>query len=121
MKLIDIVNSYNSLCKLAEIDLPIDISFNVTDIILEIEKHINNYNEKKNKLLVKYGTSNNNIDYSIKNENIEVFTNELEALNNIDINLNINKLILPADIKISAKILYSLRDYIERGDVVDGN
>lgn len=115
MKLINIVNSYNSLSKLAEIDLPIDISFNITDIILEIEKHINNYNNQKNKLLIKYGTSENKIDYDIKSEHIEAFKKELEALNDIDINLNINKIVLPADIKISAKILYALKDYIERG------
>ena len=121
MKLINIINSYDSLVKLAEFDLPIYISFNISDIIYEIEKHINNYNEKKNKLLIKYGTTINKIDYDIKAENIEVFRKELEALHNIDINLNINKIVLPSDIKISAKILYALKDFIERGDIIDGN
>lgn len=115
MKLINIVNSTEALNKLAEKDLPILTSFKITDILFTIEKEINNYNQQKNKLIQKYGTTENEINYNFSDENKIKFIQELEELNNLEVDLSIEKIKLPDDINISASILYSLNNFIERG------
>ncbi len=114
MKLINIVNSTEALNKLAEKDLPILTSFKITDILFKIEKEINNYNMQKNKIIQKYGSTEDGVNYNFSDENKLEFIKELEELNNHEVNLSIEKIKLPDDINISASILYALRDYIER-------
>lgn len=114
-KLINIINSTESLNKLAEKDLPIQTSFKITDILFTIEKEVNNYNQQKNKIIQKYGTTEDGINYNFTDENKIEFIQELEELNNHEVNLAMEKINLPDDINISANVLYSLNDFIERG------
>ena len=115
MKLIKIVESVNAFQKLAEIDLPIQTSFIVSDILFKIEDKINNYNQQKNKLIQKFGTTEDGINYNFTDDNKIKFIKELEELNNLDINLDVDKINLPNDIKVAPNILYNLYDFIERG------
>lgn len=114
MKLIELVNSAQALNKLGEKDLPIQTSFKISDILLASEKELNNYHIQRDKLIKKYGTTENGLDYSFPEENKEKYIQELEELNNIEIDFSIDKIKLPDNISIAPNILYSLKHFIER-------
>ena len=114
MKLIEIVNAVQALNKLGEKDLPIQTSFKITDTLLAMEKEFNNYNIQKDQLIRKYGYTENGLDYSFADENKSKFSHDLEELNNIEIDLEINKIKLPDNVSIAPNILYFLRFFIER-------
>ncbi len=114
MKLIEIVNSVQALNKLGEKDLPIQTSFKVTDILFAVEKELNNYYVHKDKLIQKYGTTENGLDYSFPEENRDKYVRDLEELNNMEIDLRVEKIKLPDNILIAPNALHALRNFIDR-------
>ena len=119
MRLINIVNSYESMKILLDMYLPIHIGYQVSDIFEMIESEVNKYNHERNKLIKKYGTTTGQIidgyeQYQFTLENQELFNKEFYELNDLEIDLKIEKIKLPENISIEAKNLYLLRELLER-------
>lgn len=116
MKLIKIVSAIDNLDKLTTLELPAKESFKVVKLLMEIEPHIQNYHAQRNKLLAKFGESEDGKEYQIKAENKDKFIKELKDLEDIEIELKFEKINIPADIKIKASDLINILDFIKVGD-----
>ena len=116
MKLIKLVNAVDNLDKLTTLELPAKESFKVVKLLMEIEPHIHNYHAQRNKLLAKFGESEDGKEYQIKAENKDKFIKELKDLEDIEIELKFEKINIPADIKIKASDLINILDFIKVGD-----
>ncbi len=116
MKLIKIVNAVDNLDKLAVLELPARESFKVLNLLTEIEPHIKNYHTQRNKLLAKFGESEDGSSYQIKAENKDKFIAELRDLEEIEIELTFEKINIPEDVKIKASDMVNILQFIKVGD-----
>lgn len=116
MKLIKIVSAVNNLDKLSTLELPAKESFNIVKMLMEIEPHIQNYHTQRNKLLSKFGDSEDGKEYQIKAENKDKFIAELKDLEEIEIELTFEKINIPEDVKIKASDMINILDFIKVGD-----
>lgn len=116
MKLIKIINAVDNLDKLSLLSLPAKESFKVVKLLTEIDPYIKNYHAQRNSLLAKYGESEDGKNYTIKESEKELFTNEIEDLNNIDIALNFEKIKISNTLTIRAADLVNILDFVEVGD-----
>ncbi len=113
MKLKTIINAVDALNELQQKELPIEESFKVVNIIQQIEPHFNNYSEQREKLMRKYGNTEDRINYTIKNVNVAKYLQEIEPLENLDIEIKLEKIKLNKDISIKAVHLRQLLDFVE--------
>lgn len=116
MKLIKIVNAVENLDKLSELLLPAKESFKLINLLVEIEPKVNNYNLQKNKLLAKYGDSEDGKTYIIRKDEQEYFIKEVEDLGNIEIDLNFEKINISNGLTIKAADLINILDFVEITD-----
>lgn len=116
MKLIKIVQAIDGLNKICNIELPAVESFKVVKLVGEIESHINNYNTQRNKLLKKYGDTEDDTTFSIRPEECEDFMKEINELGEIEIDLDFEKIKLPKDLAIKASDIVNMTDFIELKD-----
>ena len=88
------------------------------NLLTEIEPHIKNYHTQRNKLLAKFGESEDGSNYQIKAENKDKFIAELRDLEEIEIELkNSRKLNIPKkDVKIKASDMVNILQFIKVGD-----
>ena len=113
MKLIKIVNAIDNLNKLSEMLLPAKESFKVVKLIMEIEPQVLNYNTQRNKLLAKYGDSNDEKIFVIRKEEEEDFIKEIRDLENIEIDLRFEKINISSGLTIKASDLINILDFVE--------
>jgi len=97
MKLIKLVNSIENLNKLSEMLLPAKESFKIVKLIMEIEPQVQNYQTQKNKLLGKYGDSEDKKTYIIREKEQEDFVKEVGDLGSLEIDLKFERSIFRAD------------------------
>jgi|SRR5665647_246891 len=116
MKLIKLVNSIENLNKLSEMLLPAKESFKVIKLLMEIEPQMQNYNVQKNKLLGKYGDSEDKKTYIIREKEQESFIKEVEDLGNIEIDLKFEKINISSGLTIKASDLINILDFVEIGE-----
>lgn len=92
MKLIDLINAYESLEKLFNYGyFSAKENYYLSKLNQTVKKEIEAYHKARNLLLAKYGKTENNYNYEIHANNIETFNNELEELNNQIINIIIDE------------------------------
>lgn len=116
MKLLKLVNASDNLNKLGDMLLPAKESFKVVQLLLEIEPHLQNYNFQRNKLLAKYGSSEDEKTYVIREEEKENFIKEVEDLGNIEIDLRYEKINISNGLTIKAADLINILDFVEITD-----
>lgn len=119
MKLLQIVNMIESLVIMTTLPLSAKDSFYLNNILIKFDDEINSYNNTKNNLLIQYGESDNGINYILNNEeNQKLFYKELCELDNIEIDVTIQKIKVGLSKldklgEIETRHLYNLKDIIE--------
>lgn len=116
MKLIKIVNAVDNLDKLSMLSLPAKESFKVVNLLMEIDPYIKNYHTQKNNLLAKYGDSEDEKTYTIREDEKDNFIKEVEDLGNIEITLNFEKIKISDKLTIRAADLVNILEFVEVGD-----
>jgi len=116
MKLIKIVNAAENLNKLSNMLLQAKESFKVVKILTEIEPQIQNYNVQKNKLLAKYGDSEDKKTYIIREKEQEDFVKEVGDLGSLEIDLKFEKINISSGLTIKASDLINILDFVEIGE-----
>ena len=113
MKLIKLVNAVESLNKLSDLLLPAKESFKLAKLIGEIEPNILNYNEQRNKLLMKYGDTTDRESYSIRQEEKAQFIQEIQELGAIEIDLNFEKIKIQRELTVKASNIVNILEFVE--------
>ena len=113
MKLKTIVNAVDALNELQQKELPVQESFKLLNLLQQVDPHLKNYTEQRQKLLQRYGETVDGNNYTILKEKVSIYFNEMEPLENLDIELNFEKIRLSADINIKPMHLRQLLDFVE--------
>lgn len=111
------INLYQALDKLLVKDLPIQVQFYFSKMYDSLSPDIKNYEDKRSKLLVKYGDKKDENSYQIKRSELDNWNREhMELLNAI-----IETPVLPrklklsdfGDVKVDGATIFALQEYIE--------
>lgn len=113
MKLINLVNAIGNLNKLSDMLLPAKESFKVVKLITEIEPQVQNYHLQRNKLLAKYGDTEDKNTFIIREDEKENFMKEATDLETIEVCLEFEKIKISENLTIRATDLISITDFIE--------
>lgn len=119
MKLIQIINMLESLIIMTNLSLSAKDSFYLNNTLITFEDKFNLYNEIKNNLLKQYASSRDGVNYTFKNdEDKKLFFNELIDLDNMDIDITVNKIKVGLSKldklgEVEPKHLYNVKDIIE--------
>ena len=113
VQLREIVNGYPAILRLAEIKLPVTISYWVGKTKNKFESEIKPFEEQRLKLFKEYGEAKNPEkpdEMTIKPENVEPFTTEVNKLLDIEVEFEfpVIKLEELGDIKIEPSIISQL-------------
>ena len=115
MQLETLINAESALIKLGKQDLPITISFKLSELVCKLEPYINNFNQQKDKLLIKYGVTKGDGQYCITGENVKPFQKEISELLQIEIQEKFEKVCIPLNDKILLSVIdiHTLKGLIE--------
>lgn len=113
MKLKTIVDAVEALNILQQKELPIVESFKLINLLQQIEPYLNNYSEQRQKLIQKYGDTEDGNNYTIPKENVNLYFQEIEPLDNLDIEISFEKIKLSTCISITTMHLRQLLDFVE--------
>lgn len=97
IKLIELVKAIESLMRLGELPMTAKDSFNYMRFLSKCENEVNLYYENSNNLMKKYGHSDNGINYFIPKEKQDEYFNELNELNNLEIDIQFEKIKINID------------------------
>ncbi len=94
-----IVNDANFLFNLVHKQFPVKVSYAISKNISKLEKELKVYNKEREKIIDKYCKKDEegnllideNNQYSIEEENIDICNKELNELLDIEIDVNIHK------------------------------
>lgn len=103
-----------SLEKLANHDLPVKVAFKLGSIIPSLNKEYSAFDESRKKLFDKYCEKKDG-KLQVKKENTEAFTNDIDELYDIEVDVKIEKITLEdiKDVKLSAIDAVNLSILIE--------
>ncbi len=113
MELVNLVNAVENLNKLSDMLLIAKESFKVVKLLTEIEPQVQNYNIQRNKLLAKYGDSEDGKTYLIREDQKENYLKELTDLEKIEVNLKFEKIKISENLPMRASDLINIMDFIE--------
>lgn len=115
MKIRDILKVRESVKHLAQERLPNAIdNYHVFKLYKQVEDESHNYNVQKDKIVIEYGEKqpDGTVSISAKNPNYMTAIKLISELENIDIELQLNKItIKPAELNLSAKDIYNLIEF----------
>lgn len=94
-----ILNDANFLTALIQRQFPVKVSYAISKNVSKIESELNIYNKEREKIIDKYCKRDKegnllideNNNYSIEDENIDICNKELNELLDIEIDVNIHK------------------------------
>ncbi|WP_040192086.1 hypothetical protein [Clostridium culturomicium] len=86
-----ILNSTGALSKISQMELPIKVSYAVAKNIDKIESELKVYNAEKQKLIDKYTVKDEHGNLKISEEHQEAWTRDIEALVEIEVDIDIHK------------------------------
>ncbi|GEM_PF-4400831 len=92
-KLIDIVNSLDSLVVMSELEIDAQTAYDLGKMIIKFNEENQIYEQKRIKLIEKYGERNSN-EMRVKNENLPAFFNELAEFGNLEVETPFEKFII---------------------------
>jgi len=100
--------------KLGDMDLPATVSFQIVKGFKKLEEMSKIYLETKQKLLAKYGKlSEDGTQYTFGPKELPLFQKEMDDLLNIESDIPFVKVTLPKDVKVSAKFLMILEQFVD--------
>jgi len=114
VKLNTLLNAKNAIEKLMKQDLPVMVSFKISQFCKRYNKEYTVFIEKKKKLFEEYGEEKEG-RFKIKEENSEQFNEDIKKLLNTEVTLEIEKikLVSLATIQLSPMDLNNLEILIE--------
>lgn len=92
VKLKQVLEGETALAKLSEMKLPIKVSYRIKRIIDKVIPEIKAYNEKRNELFEELGKENEDKTRSILPENLETFRAKIKELEEVEVELNFEKI-----------------------------
>ncbi len=115
MKLEVAIKSWNALNSLFEKELPISASFNVERLISMLEQPIMSYERRRIELLEKYGEKKDDGSYEVSGELLGELDSKFKELVDVDIDINIPEITIPlsSDLKLSAKDIRVLKEFVK--------
>ena len=114
IKLEKLVNAIPTINKIVKCEIPIKTAFRLSTLVKELNKHLDTYNENRQKLIEKYSTSEKNDDGEeitvIPKEKISDFTDENSQLGSEEVSLEIPEITIDmlGDIKLSTTDIMSV-------------
>ena len=109
MKLEEIVNAYPALSKLAGQDLPLPILYRFSKILAALEPEINFFMVQKEKLFEEFGVIEDGC-YTILPENMEIFTGKMQALAEVETEIDPESIGLPLELPLIDRVSLSYND-----------
>ena len=123
VKISDLLNSTETLQKLAQKDFKAKLAWSIARLLKAAETEIQSFNETRMNLIKKYGEKDENGELvtddkgncKIENENIDEFTKELNELieTTVEINANKIKMDLLEDIDFTPSDMAMLEPFID--------
>lgn len=100
IKMSDLLNATETLQKLSQKELKARLALQISRLLKEGEREIQNFNEVRTNLINKYGEKDENGELvtdedkncKILNDQIEIFSKELNELVGMEIEINANKI-----------------------------
>lgn len=118
-KLKTIINSREAMQRLAGQTLPVAVSYRIAKLIKLLNDELALYESERIKLCERYGElAENKREYKILKG--AEFNRELGSLLDMDVSLDVQKVILPATLCITPTDIISLSDFIEIEGDEDG-
>lgn len=111
-KLKSILNARDAVQRLAKQSLPVAVSYRVTKLVNAMNVELAIYEKERVKLCEKYGSLNETGEKYIIREG-DGFSEEFNTLLDFDIELDVQKIILPVSLLITAADLLLLSDFVE--------
>ena len=126
VKLSDLVNSVETLQKLAQKDFKAKLAWSIARLLKSAETEIQSFNEARLNLIKKYGEKDENGELitddkgncKISTESVNNFTDELNELMNTEVEINANKIdmVLLEDIEFTPSDMAVLEPYVNMDD-----
>ena len=126
VKLSDLVNSVETLQKLAQKDFKAKLAWSIARLLKSAEAEIQSFNEARLNLIKKYGEKDENGELitddkgncKINTESVNNFTAELNELMNTEVEINANKIdmALLEDIEFTPSDMTVLEPYVNMDD-----
>ena len=123
LKMNDLLNATETLQKLSQKELKAKLALQISRILKEGEREIQNFNEVRTNLINKYGekdsegqlVTDENDNCKIPNDQVDNFSKELNELVNMDIEINANKVKLDdlENIDFTPADMFALEPFIE--------
>ena len=109
MKLKTLAGAYPALTKLASQDMPTSVLYRFSKVLEALEPDIRFFMNQRGKLFEKYGSVEDG-QYVVSEENAQKFADELDELEDIEAEIDCDKLGLPLVIPISTDVKISYVD-----------
>ena len=114
-----ILNAREAAKKLSQQELPVKESYRIAKLIKAMDAELVIYNESRIRLCERYGElAENKREYKILKG--AEFNNELGSLLDMEVSLDVPKVMLPASLCITPSDVISLSDFIEIEGDEDG-
>ena len=113
-KLQALVRAKDAFAKLSSIELPLKTSYKLAKIIRQVNDELVLFDEQRLNLCKKYGTYiTEENSYSIPPDKMPEFSNEYSELLSVEVNLDAERVMLPAELSITPADILNLSDFIE--------
>jgi len=114
----DLIAAREGLAKVLSQDLPIKTSYRLSKVVKAVNGELKNFDEKKNELVIKYGTKDEKGGFQVKpsDKGFGEFAKCVESLINLEIDLPIEQVSLSledSDIKLSAIDLSNIEQFVK--------
>lgn len=126
VKISDLVNSTETLQKLAQQDFKAKLAWSIARLLKAAEAEIQSFNDARMNLIKKYGEKDENGELitdeggncKIEKDSISDFTNELNELVNTEVEINANRidLNLLEDVDFTPSEITILEPFIDMGE-----
>ncbi len=118
MKLKTLADAYPALTKLAGQDMPLTLLYRFTKLLDALEPDIRFFIQQREKIFCQLGTEENG-QYIVFPENAEKFTEEIQKLEEIDSEIDFEKLNLPFRLRISDNVKLSFVDLKHLENIIE--
>lgn len=109
-----ILNAMPVLSKLSNRELPVKVSYSIAKVIKAANSELATYDTQRIKLCEQYGTLNDEkTEYIIDASRRSEFEAKGNELNNLAVELAVNPIQLPDDVKLKAQEILLIEDFIE--------
>lgn len=121
IRLIEILKAKETIIELSGLKLPLELAFKMGDLVDEMEKNVARYETEKTKIVQKYAKPTGEMTedgtrekYDLPSENVEIYTKELDELNNFEVDIEMDKIKLPEWVTVTGENARKIRYFIER-------